>query len=400
MTNRSRDIRRDFTLLLLASIGTGIYGGLYDPIFNNFLADTYRMGEALRGALEFPRELPGFLTVFISGLLIALPDTRIAFLALLALAASQFGFALWSPGLGAAIFWMLTWSVGAHLYMAVYSSIGMNLAEPGQTGQRMGQLGSANTAASLLGYLLVWWGFQHAGLTYRTSFLLAGSMVLLAALCLLLMRPLKPAKPRRALVYRREYRLYYLLSVLFGARKQIFLTFGPWVLIKLFHQPASTFALLGLVGTVLGIFFRYALGVAIDRLGERKIIFWESVLLVIICLGYGFARFVFPAATALTVIYACFVIDQLLFACLLARSTYLHKILQKPEDLTPTLAMGVSVDHAVSMSVPVLGGLLWEAAGFQYVFLAAACIALLNCAAALRLPAHRPAGPAAARTTC
>lgn len=397
MTNQPRDIRRDFTLLLLASICTGIYGGLYDPIFNNFLADTYRIGEALRGALEFPRELPGFLTVFISGLLIALPDTRIAFLATLALAASQFGFGLWAPGLGTAVFWMLTWSVGAHLYMAVYNSIGMNLAEPGQTGQRMGQLGSANTAASLVGYLLVWWGFQHAGLTYRTSFLLAGGMVLLAALCLLLMRPRQPTGPRRALVYRREYRLYYILSVLFGARKQIFLTFGPWVLIKLFHQPASTFALLGLVGTVLGIFFRYALGIAIDRLGERKIILWESLLLVVICLGYGFARFIFPAATALLVIYACFIIDQLLFACLLARSTYLHKILKKPEDLTPTLAMGVSVDHAVSMSVPVLGGLLWEAAGFQYVFLVAAFIALINCAAALYIPAHAPIKQAAAR---
>jgi hypothetical protein len=47
-----------------------------------------------------------------------------------------------------------------------------------------------------------------------------------------------------------------------------------------------------------------------------------------------------------------------------------------PEDLTPTLSLGVSIDHTVSMTVPFLGGLLWMYAGYPAVFGAAACIAI------------------------
>ncbi len=66
----------------------------------------------------------------------------------------------------------------------------------------------------------------------------------------------------------------------------------------------------------------------------------------------------------------------------MARATYLNKIVEKKSDLTPTLSMGVSVDHAVSMTMPFFAGLLWEAAGYQYVFLLAAGLALVNLGAA------------------
>jgi len=103
----------------------------------------------------------------------------------------------------------------------------------------------------------------------------------------------------------------------------------------------------------------------------------ESLVLVVVCLGYGYAD-LFPAPLAIFVVYACFVGDNLLFACLMARTTYLNKIVEKREDLTPALSMGISVDHTVSMTIPFFAGLLWESMGFKYVFLVAALIALTN----------------------
>ena len=104
----------------------------------------------------------------------------------------------------------------------------------------------------------------------------------------------------------------------------------------------------------------------------------ESTALVVVCLGYGFAKYIFPDSVALLIVYACFIGDNLLFACLMARTTYLNKIVESKSDLTPTLSMGVTVDHAVSMTIPFFAGLLWEHMGFRYVFLVAALLALVN----------------------
>ena len=48
-----------------------------------------------------------------------------------------------------------------------------------------------------------------------------------------------------------------------------------------------------------------------------------------------------------------------------------------PQELTSTLAMGVSVNHIASMTIPALAGAIWVAFGYQRVFLAAAAMALL-----------------------
>ncbi|RYD04185.1 hypothetical protein N752_15180 [Desulforamulus aquiferis] len=68
-TLRTRQ-KRDFFLFILAGAFLGFYTGLYEPTFNNYLSDIFNIGEVARGALEFPRELPGFLVVFFMGLLI------------------------------------------------------------------------------------------------------------------------------------------------------------------------------------------------------------------------------------------------------------------------------------------------------------------------------------------
>ncbi|MEG6513417.1 MFS transporter [Desulforamulus ruminis] len=384
-------LKRDFFLFILAGSFLGLYSGLYDPSFNNYLNDIFHISEVARGGLEFPRELPGFLVVFTTGLLIFLPDVRIAVIANLILALGLFGQGFLSPDFTWVVVWMILWSVGAHLYMPLESSIGVSLAKPGEVGKRLGQLGAFKTAASLIGFLIVWVGFEFFHMSYRTVFALAGFCGLAAALCLLLMTPQKSRLKRQRLLFKRKYLLFYWLNVLYGARKQVFLTFAPWVLIKIFHQPVSTFAILGLVGTLAGIVFRPLLGRAIDRYGERLVITLESISLVFICLGYGFAREVGIGSLAIWLVYTCYVADQLLFACNMARATYLNKIVDSPADLTPTLSMGLTIDHMVSMTIPFFGGLLWMKMGYQYIFLMAAVIALMNLYAALKMKVGEPA---------
>ncbi|PKM77326.1 MAG: MFS transporter [Firmicutes bacterium HGW-Firmicutes-15] len=382
MTVFKKALGAPLVLFAGASLLMGLYSGLYDPSFNNYLAQTYNVSPLARGALEFPRELPGFMVVFVFVFtaLIFLADTRIAALSSLLVGLALWGQGFLSPDLTIVVVWMIIWSTGAHLYMAITPSIGLRLAKEGQEGRRLGQLGSLESLGSLVGMLVVYWGASRLHFSFGVIFGMAGIFALIAALCLYHIKPQPLVSSPRRLVFKRKYFLFYALNVVFGARKQIFLTFAPWVLIKVFDCGIETFALLGFTGTVLSLVFRPLLGRAIDSWGEKVIIAAESLLLVILSILYGFSTSWFSSSVALYIIMACFVVDQLLFAVRIARTTYLNRIVDSPEDITPTISMGLTLDHAVSMLIPIGGGLLWTHYGYVPVFIASGIMAVLNLA--------------------
>jgi len=383
-------IKKNFgTPLILFAISTlmmGIYSGLYDPSFNNYLAQVHNVSEVTRGALEFPRELPGFLVVFIFTALLFLADTRIASISALLVAIALWGQGFLAPSITMVVVWMFIWSTGAHLYMAMTQPIALRLASEGQEGRRLGQLGSLEALGAIFGMIVVYWGASRYHISFGVLFGIAGSCALLASIGLFLIKPQPLTNVSRHLVLKKKYTLFYILNILFGARKQIFLTFAPWVLIKVFHANIETFALLGFIGTVLSIFFRPLLGRAIDAWGERRIITIESCILIIISILYGFSPNWFPTRVAMLIIMACFICDQLLFSVRIARTTYLARIADGPEDIASTISMGLSMDHAVSMLIPLGGGLLWAHYGYLPVFLVSGGLAVCNLVVAAFIP--------------
>ena len=377
--------RRQVTLLLCAAACLGAASGVFETTFNNFLNDTFHLTAKARGALEFPRELPGFLTALFSGALFFLVETRIAALSALGIAGGMIGLSLYGGHYPSMFAFMILWSAGAHLLMPQQSSIALSLAEEGKQATLLGRLGGMATAATIVGCGFVWLSVDRLHLPYSGIFAGGAVAALAGALAMGLMRVQGSGKRRQAFLFRGRYWLFYLLSILFGARKQVFITFGPWVLIQVFHQPASIFAKLWIVGAVIGIFLKPALGRWLDRYGERPVLIADGILIAIVCLGYGFAEHLGLGKNAVHLVCACFVMDQVLFATGMARTTYLDKIALKREDLAPTLSLGITLDHTVSMTVPALGGLLWATAGYPAVFLAAAVIALGNAVAASRM---------------
>jgi predicted MFS family arabinose efflux permease len=349
----------------------------------------HNVNEVARGGLEFPRELPGFLVVFIFTALVFLADTRIAAFSALLVSLALWGQGFLAPNMAAVVIWMLIWSTGAHLFMTVSPAIGLRLSTSGEEGRRLGQLGSLESLGTLLGIIIVYWGASRFHFSFATIFAISGTCALIACIGLFLIKPQPINKPARHLVLKKRYTLFYLLNIVFGARKQIFMTFAPWVLIKVYQADVATFALLGFIGTVLNLIFRPWLGRAIDAWGERRIIMVESLTLIMICLLYAFAEKWFTAQIAVLVIMACYITDQLLFSVRIARTTYLNKIAETPEDLGATLSMGISMDHAVSMLIPLGGGILWAKYGYISVFLIAACLAVANLWLAALIPAHK-----------
>lgn len=388
----------NLALFLVGLALLSVAGGMLDVTFNNFLNDVHHLDAERRGVLEFPRELPGFLTAFLLAALVFLAETRIAAVAAIATGLGILGLAWCGSSWAYMLAGLLLWSTGQHLIMPVRSSIAMDLAGgAAMRGRRLGQVNSWTAAASVVGYGLVWALLAWVGPRYHLVFTVAGVCALIGGATLFFMRMPGAHLTRPRLVWNWNYRLYYLLAFFFGARKQIFITFGPWVLIKIFHQPAILFAKLMIASAVLAILFQPALGRAIDKFGERRVLMVDAVMTFLVCIGYGCAHWLGLAWLALGVLCACFVLDQLFMGTGMARDIYLSKIAVRKEDVAPTLSMGVTINHVVSMSIPTLGGLIWVWYGHEWVFFAAAGLALAMLFFTNRIHVPRAAGEAGAR---
>jgi predicted MFS family arabinose efflux permease len=381
LSNMSRELR----YFAVASFTMGVAYSLIDSTLNNYLNERFTLSGFQRSFLEFPRELPGFLCVFITALLWFLCSRRLGVVSMLLGAAGALLIGFVSPTYGILVMCLFIYSLGQHIFMPAASTIGMELAKEGQTGQRLGQLNSLRNLASIFGSFLVFMGFKYLGFTFQHTFALAAGGFVIAAVLMFAMKPDQPKPSASFLKLHKEYRLYYVLAVLYGSRKQLFITFAPWVLVTIFQQPTQVLATLLMIGGVIGILFQPLLGWMIDRLGERFVLVSEAVLLVVVCAGYGFSKFLFPQGIAFLIVCACFLLDQMLMSVNMARATFMKKIARQAADIQPALTAGVTIDHVFSISVALLGGWIWNTFGFQYVFLLGAGIALINLFAALQI---------------
>jgi predicted MFS family arabinose efflux permease len=388
---RVSTVSRELKLFVAASFMIGIAGNMVDAVLNNFLNYRFELSGFERSFLEFPRELPGFLVMFTSAVLWFLCSRRLGALTMLlaAVGALLVGFA--STSYNVMVVWLFIYSLGQHTFMPVNATIGMELAEEGKTGQRLGQLNAVRNLATILGSFIIYLGFQFLGFTYQNTFLLAAIAFLAAGFLLFSMKTDKPTQAKTFLTLKREYRLFYALAVLYGSRKQLFITFAPWVLVQVFQQPPQTIATLIMIGGVIGILFQPFLGWTIDHLGEKVVLASEAVLLVFVCFGYGFAKSIFPENIAFLVICGCYLFDQMLMSVSMARSTYLKKTALRPEDIQPALSASVTIDHVFSITAALLGGVIWNNFGFQYVFLMGTLIAAANFFTVLRIRLPKPA---------
>lgn len=368
-----RKIGPDFRHMLLATLFFGAASGIFMSTLNNYLSDIHDLDAAARGWLELPRELPGFLIIGVSALLLSfMREARMAAVAMVLTGVGALALGLLARDTTLLIVFIIIWSLGDHIIFAVEGPIGLTLAKRGNEGRRLGQLGGARNVGTIFGVAGVWILAKLAGDRYELFYGLAALCALLAGWNYMRLKVGEDTSARsRRLVFKKKYGIFYAISALFGVRKQIFLAFGGWVLVSLHGVPVSTIALLYFIAACLGVVFRPLLGDVIDWLGERIVLAADEILLLIICLVYAFVDDV-------RLLYGAYILDSVLFALRIARTTYLQKIADSPADITPTISTGITIDHIVAMSLPILSGWLWEHHGHKWVFLLAGGIALIG----------------------
>ncbi len=388
-----KNINNDVLLFFIITAVLGLALGLSDTVFSNYFKDVYKVSAYERGLIEFPRELPGLLCIIIVSALSFLGDIRLAIIAQAFSFIGILALGLLTPPFAIMLVFLFINSLGMHMYMPLMDSIGMNLVhDKSKIGKRMGQYKSLNTAFRLIAGLLVFSGFRLGFFSFNTNikwiFIISAVLFLITFLLYIRMNKIAESVPvaKRSfkLVFKKEYKYYYILATMHGAQKQIMIVFGPWVLIDILGKGADTLSLLIIIGSFLGIFFLRELGKWIDKFGIKNLLIADALSFIGIYVLYGLLSAGFDngmlALSGVPFIIACtlFILDRMSMQMGMVRVVYLRNIVLNPKDITPTLSAGISLDHVVSIICAYLGGLAWMAWGPQYVFFIAAALSLVN----------------------
>lgn len=378
MLDKIRNMGRDTKLFILAILIFSFCGGLYDTIFNNFLNDNFKITNLQRTLLEFPRELPGVLMVFVAALLFFLNTRKLATLSFLITGIGLILMGTMSVNYHIMLIWLFTFSLGQHIFLPLSSAIVMELSEKGNDGRRLGQIQSLKNIAVISGAFFVSIGFKFLGLNYKVSMVMAGVLVILASFLINRMSGGTTSKKGSHLKFKKRYSLYYVLTSLYGMRKQIFITFAPWALVHTFEKSVTYIANLMIIGSIIGIFLQPYVGKVIDRYGEKLVLTFEAFVFIFVCLLYGFSPDLFSKEVAVMIISVCYILDQTLMSLGIARATYIKKIAESKEDISNTLSLGLSIDHIFAITVAMLGGFIWYKYSYKVVFIMGAVISLVN----------------------
>jgi len=309
-------------------------------------------GPQMLGNLESLREIPGLLTALSAGILVAFAESRMAALGLI-IGAIGIGLSGSMGSYGGLIAITVFWSVGFHLYSTVSPAITLALAKGVEGGRHLGKMTAVGSMATLLalGVATVTAKFVPK-LPYVAYFALAGITIGIAGLMCGTLSAHAEGAPRARLVVRKEYGLYYLLMFLEGCRRQIFSIFASFALILVYKVPLENMLALQFVNAILIAITAPAMGKLMDKRGERGPLSFYSIALIVVFLGYASIQNVWA-------LYGLFLIDNVLFSFSVGFTTYLHRIV-RPGELTPCLAMGVTMNHVAAVTVPAGGAWLWQ----------------------------------------
>lgn len=382
-------------ILILTAIGISFT----NDIVSNFFKEAYMVTAEQRGFLEIPREAPGFLLIGIIALLSGFSNVRISMFAQILSAIGIIVLGLFTPTFGVMALFIFINSLGMHMFFPMQSAISLALSEPEQVGKRMGQFKGVSTAFQMVGALIILWGFRTGVFSFQTKiklhFVIAGILfILVFVLLMYLDREMNTSglHPKKAkFIIRKEYKFYYILVIMFGVQKQMMMVYGPWVLIELLNKDTADLAFLGMLGMFIGIFFIPAVGRWIDRFGVKKLLLADALSFILVYFFYGvlsggyyngtLALVGLPAMLA----SALFIIDRMSTQLGIVRTVYLKSIIVSDEDITPTLSLGISLDHLMSITFAVIGGLVWKNFGPQYIFYLVAALSFVNLYVALHI---------------
>jgi predicted MFS family arabinose efflux permease len=362
--------RSALVVIVLSSLLLTFGFQLWRSLFNNFAVQELGVRADQIGLIQSIREIPGLLGFSVGLLALLLTEMRIAGLSvvLMGIGIAVTGMSGSMPSLVASTLLM---SVGFHFFMPSNSSALLLLVGEDEAPRTLGRLGSLNALTAVAAAGVVFLALDTLG--FRTLFYAAGVLLVVGGLALLpwARQPVRAPRARRRTSIRRRYWLYYVLEFLMGSRRHIFTTFAVFLLVMEHGVAAQTITVLYVINNLIGTFVYQPFGKVIARFGERRILTLNFAILILVFLGYAYVPL-------LPVLYLLFIADHVLFGFRIALQSYFQKIAVQPQEITPNISLGQTINHIAAVIIPVVGGVVWEILGSRYTFLIGVGIVALS----------------------
>ncbi len=365
-----------FLAVMTASSMIGLQG--YTILFNNYAVEVVGLNGQAVGIIQSVREVPGFLSLLAVFVMLVIREHRLSALSIALLGVGT-GITGLFPSYAGVAFTTLVMSFGFHFFETTNQSLTLQYFSTGVSPLVFGRLRSLAAISSIFSGILIWLlGFF---LNYRGIFLTIGILVFAAGIWGMYQEPTHEniLPQRQQMILKRKYSLFYFLTFMSGARRQIFMVFSMFLLVKMFHFSVREMTLLFIVNNLIAYLMNPLIGRAIVRFGERSVSSIEYLGVIIIFLTYAFT-------TSKLLVSFMYVADSLLFNFAVAIRTYFQK-LGDPRDIASSMAVGFTINHVAAVFLPALGGFLWMI-DYRIPFIVGAALGMVSLAAAqwMRIP--------------
>lgn len=360
----------------------------WQALINNFSREAAGFTGADNGLMQSVREIPGFLAFTAVFLFMIMREQMLAYVSLILLG---IGIALtgYYPSLTGILITTTIMSLGFHYMETAQQALSLQILPKAQAAQTLGKVASAIAVAQLIAFGLIALAWKLFQPSWETLFLVSGGATLVCAIACMAVFPKfdGEVKQNRGIVLRERYWLYYAITFMSGARRQIFLAFGGFLLVERFGFDVTATASLLLVTYTINTFAGSYMGSLIARLGERMTIQIENVSLIIVFLGYALASQNVFGVWSGSVAGVLFILDGVFFIWTIAQKTYFQKIAH-PADIAPTAAVAFTINHIMAVLLPVTFGLLWTRTEPAAVFYIGVGIATISLILSFLVPRH------------
>jgi len=364
-------------LMVLTICSTmGLQG--WRTLFDNFSVNVVGLEGDQIGVIQSVREIPGFLALLVIFVMLLIREHRVSSLSILTL-----GIGVGITGLFPSFFGLiattLIMSIGFHYFETTSMSLTLQYFDkqtsPLVFGKLRGIAAASNVAVGAMIFVLV------AYLSYQQLYFVLGGIIFAGGLWSLTRNPSSPhiAVQHRKMIFRKKYWLFYMLTLMAGARRQIFVAFAVFLLVKKFDYSVQEITVLFVINNVVNYFLSPMIGKAIVRFGERKVLSLEYSSLLFIFIAYA-------VVDSKLVVGLLYIADHIFFNFAMAIRTFFQKI-GEPSHMAPTMAVGFTINHVGAVIFPVVGGLLWMI-DYRIPFVAGAAMALMSLALAQCIDGH------------
>jgi hypothetical protein len=357
-----------YLYLVVLTIASTVGLQAWTTLFNNFAVEVARMDGDAIGLIQSIREIPGFLALLAIFVIRLIPEHRLSTLSILLLG---LGIAAtgWFPSFAGLALTTLAMSFGFHYYETTNMSLTLQYFDKHTSPWVFGKLRSISAASSIVVGVFIF--VMASMLDFTGMYLTIGGLIAAVGLWGFTRSPTNTdiVPQRKRMIFRKRYGLYYFLTFMAGARRQIFIAFSVLLLVQKFGYSVQAVTFLFVLNNAINYFLSPTIGRAIIRFGERKVLTLEYASLIVVFLSYAFTDSKWVAG-------GLYILDHIFFNFGMAINTFFQKV-GDPGDVAPTMAVGFTINHIAAVFLPAIGGYFWIV-DYRIPFIAGAVMALIS----------------------